>query len=231
MHSSVIVALDFDSPAKALALVERLGPQAGMVKVGMQLLMAGGPDVVRALVARGKGVFLDLKLHEIPNSVASAVRAAGQLDVAMVTVHASAGSSVLRAAVEAARPFAGLQVVALTVITSLSDEDLPEIGLAPSVDEQVARLALLAAASGCAGVVASAHEARFLRGLLPPAMAIVCPGVQLAGSAGNDQARVATPRAAAAAGATHIVIGRAISAAADPVAAFQAAVAEFDARA
>jgi len=231
MHSPVIVALDFDSPAEALALVERLGPQAGMVKVGLQLLVAGGPDVVRELVARGKRVFLDLKLHEIPNSVASAVRAAGQLGVGMVTVHASGGAAVLRAAVEAARPFAGLQVLALTVITSLSDEELPEIGLAPSVDEQVSRLALLAAGCGCAGVVASAREASFLRAILPPAMAIVCPGIQLADRRGNDQVRVATPRGAAAAGATHIVIGRAISAAADPAAAFQAAVAEFDAQA
>ena len=231
MRSSIIVALDFDCPAEALALVERLEPQIETVKVGMQLLVAGGPDVVRELVARGKRVFLDLKLHEIPNSVASAVRAAGQLGVVMVTVHASGGSAVLRAAVEAARPFDGLQVLALTVITSLSDQDLPEIGLAPSVDAQVSRLASLAAASGCAGVVASAREAAFLRPLLPPAMAIVCPGIQLANSTTNDQVRVATPRAAATAGATHIVIGRAISAAADPSAAFQAAVAEFDARA
>ena len=231
MRSSIIVALDFDSPAEALALVERLEPQIETVKVGMQLLVAGGPDVVRELVARGKRVFLDLKLHEIPNSVASAVRAAGQLGVGMVTVHASGGSAVLRAAVEAARPFDGLQVLALTVITSLCDQDLPEIGLAPSVDAQVSRLASLAAASGCAGVVASAREAAFLRPILPPAMAIVCPGIQLANSTRNDQVRVATPRAAATAGATHIVIGRAISAAADPSAAFQAAVAEFDARA
>ena len=231
MRSSIIVALDFDSPAEALALVERLEPQIETVKVGMQLLVAGGPDVVRELVARGKRVFLDLKLHEIPNSVASAVRAAGQLGVGMVTVHASGGSAVLRAAVDAARPFDGLQVLALTVITSLCDQDLPEIGLAPSVDAQVSRLASLAAASGCAGVVASAREAAFLCPILPPAMAIVCPGIQLANSTRNDQVRVATPRAAATAGATHIVIGRAISAAADPSAAFQAAVAEFDARA
>jgi orotidine-5'-phosphate decarboxylase len=231
MHPSVIVALDFDTPAEALALVDRLGPRVETVKVGMQLLVVGGPDVVRELVARGKRVFLDLKLHEIPNSVASAVRAAGQLGAAMVSVHASAGSAALRAAVEAARPFAGLQVLALTVITSLSDQELPEIGLAPSIDAQVSRLAMLAAASGCAGVVASAREASFLRAILPPAMAIVCPGIQLADSKGNDQVRVATPRAAAAAGATHIVIGRAISAASDPASAFRAAVAAFEARA
>ena len=228
MRSSVIVALDFDSAAEASAIVDRLGPRADVYKVGMQLLVAAGPAIVRQLVERDKRVFLDLKLHEIPNSVASAVRAAGQLGVAMVTVHASAGSAVLRAAVEAARPFPGLQVLGLTVITSLSDRDLPEIGLAPSVDDQVTRLARLAAASGCAGVVASAREAAFLRGLLPAEMAIVCPGIQLADSTANDQVRVATPRMAAAAGATHIVIGRAITAAADPAAAFQAAAAEFD---
>ncbi len=227
MPCPVIVALDFDSAAEALALVDRLGASAGAVKVGLQLLVRGGPAVVRALVEREREVFLDLKLHEIPNSVANAVRAAGELGVSMVTVHASGGSAVLRAAVQAARPFPGLQVLALTVITSLGDGDLPEIGLAPSVDDQVLRLARLAADCGCHGVVASAREAVLLRGVLPPSMAIVCPGIQLADGAASDQVRVATPGAAAAAGATHVVIGRAISAAPDPAAAFATACAQF----
>jgi orotidine-5'-phosphate decarboxylase len=230
MPARVIVALDFDSAQEARALVKNVGPRADAFKIGLQLLTTAGPDVVRELVAGGRHVFLDLKLHEIPNSVAGAVRAAGELGAGMVSVHASAGSAVLRAAVEAARPFARLQVLALTVITSLRDEDLPEIGLAPDVDEQVARLASLAASSGCDGVVASAREAAFLRSLLPAGMAIVCPGIQFASSSGNDQARVATPRAAAAAGATHIVMGRAISAATEPARAFETALAEFEAR-
>ena len=230
MPARVIVALDSDSAQEARALVKAVGPRADAFKIGLQLLTTAGPDVVRELVAGGRHVFLDLKLHEIPNSVAGAVRAAGELGAGMVSVHASAGSAVLRAAVEAARPFARLQVLALTVITSLRDEDLPEIGLAPDVDEQVARLASLAASSGCDGVVASAREAAFLRSLLPAGMAIVCPGIQFASGSGNDQARVATPRAAAAAGATHIVMGRAISAATDPARAFETALAEFQAR-
>ena len=133
----VIVALDFAGSAEALALVDALGDACTSYKVGLQLLTEAGPDVVRALVARGKAVFLDLKLHEIPHSVAGAVRAAGKLGAGMVTVHASAGSAVLRAAVAAAAEHPRLQVLALTVITSLTDRDLPEIGLAPSVQQQV----------------------------------------------------------------------------------------------
>jgi orotidine-5'-phosphate decarboxylase len=159
MHSPVIVALDFQTQQEAMELVQLLGPEATFYKVGLQLLTEAGPEVVRDLVAQGKQVFLDLKLHEIPNSVAGAVKAAGRQGVSMVTVHASGGSAVLRAAVAAAAPFAQLKILALTVITSLSDADLPEIGLAPSVQQQVERLAALAAASGCHGVVASANEA------------------------------------------------------------------------
>jgi orotidine-5'-phosphate decarboxylase len=142
-----------------MALVDKLGPACSSYKVGLQLLTEEGPEVVRELVGRDKNVFLDLKLHEIPNSVASAVRAAGKLGVGMVTVHASAGSAVLRAAVAAAADCPNLRVLALTVITSLTDKELPEIGLAPSVRQQVERLATLAAHCGCHGIVASAHEA------------------------------------------------------------------------
>lgn len=225
--SSVIVALDFESSAAALSLVDRLGADASHYKVGLQLLTEAGPELVRALVAAGKQVFMDLKLHEIPNSVAGGVRAAGKLGASLVTVHASAGSTVLRAAVAAAKPFPNLRVLALTVITSLCDQDLPEIGLAPSVQDQVERLARLSAAAGCHGVVASAREAAYLRHILPPGSLIVTPGIQLPDSLTNDQVRVATPQAAAMAGASHIVVGRAITAAADPRAAFALAVAEF----
>lgn len=164
--------------------------------------------MVRELTGRRKSVFLDRKLHEIPNSVASAVRAAGKLGVGMVTVHASAGSAVLRAAVSASAEYPSLKVLALTVITSLTDVELPEIGIAPSVRHQVQRLATLAAHCGCHGIVASAHEASYLTTLLPPGTLMVIPGIQLAGANANDQARVATPEFARQAGASHVVIGR-----------------------
>jgi orotidine-5'-phosphate decarboxylase len=175
----------------------------------------------------GKEVFLDLKVHEIPNSVAGAVAAAGKLGATMVTVHASGGSSVLRSAVEAARPYPHLRVIALTVITSLTDQELPEIGLAPSVIQQVERLGRLAGSQGCHGVVASAHEAALLQKVLPAGTLIVTPGIHLPDTKTNDQSRVATPSVAARAGSTHIVIGRAITRATNPLAAFQSAVHEF----
>ena len=165
-------------------------------------------------------MFLDLKLHEIPSSVASAVTVAGSLGVSMVTVHASGGSAVLRAAVKAAQPFPQLQILDLTVITSKGEQDLAEIGVHGSVLGQVERLAVLAAAAGCHGVVASAQEATRLRQVLPPKMLIVTPGTQLAGEAKSDQTRTATPSRAIQAGATHLVMGRSIARAANPVTAF-----------
>jgi orotidine-5'-phosphate decarboxylase len=223
----VIVALDFDTGAEALAIVDKLGSAATHYKIGLQTLTAAGPQLVQALVAQGKHVFLDLKLHEIPASVAGAVRVAGKLGASLVTVHASAGSAVLRATVQAAAPYPELRILALTVITSLADADLEEIGLAPSVERQVGRLARLACSAGCHGVVASVHEARFLRSVLPTGALIVCPGIQLTQSAATDQVRIASPAAAAGAGATHIVVGRAITAAADPVGAFNEAARAF----
>ncbi len=225
MPTPVIVALDFPTKAQALALVQELGEEATSYKVGLQLLTEEGPQIVRELVAQGKYVFLDLKLHEIPNSVAGAVRAAGKLGASMVTVHASGGSAVLRAAVAAAAAFPELKVLALTVITSLQDEDLPEVGLAPSVRQQVERLADLAARCGCHGVVASAHEAAYLRARLAQGTCIVTPGIQLAGASSADQARVATPAFARESGATHIVVGRSITQSDNPRAALQAALA------
>lgn len=222
VEDQVIVALDFDSAAPARRLVEQLGGRASFYKVGLQLLTAEGPVIVHELVAANKQVFLDLKLHEIPHSVAGAVAACGALGVSMVTVHASGGSAVLRAAVNAARPFPQLRVLALTVITSLRDEDLPEIGVNATVKEQVLRLAQLAAQAGCHGVVASPQEAAFLRQALPTGMLIVTPGTQMPGEAGNDQARTATPAEALRAGATHLVVGRGVTKAVDPLAAFAA---------
>jgi orotidine-5'-phosphate decarboxylase len=222
----VIVALDFENAEQARQLVARLGDSTPFFKIGLQLLTADGPSLVCELVAAGKQVFLDLKLLEIPNSVAGAVAAAGRLGVSMVTVHAMGGASVLRAAVDAARPFPQLKVLALTVITSMRDQDLRELGIDATVQQQVLRLAQLAAEAGCHGVVASAQEARLLRERLPSEMIIVTPGIQPAGDSKSDQVRTATPVEAVRAGATHIVIGRSITGAADPVSAFSAACAQ-----
>jgi orotidine-5'-phosphate decarboxylase len=227
MTHQVFVALDFDTEVDALAIVERLGPAANQYKVGLQTLTAVGPHLVRKLVSQGKQVFLDLKLHEIPASGAGAVRVAGKLGVSFLTVHCSAGSTVLRAAVEAAAEFPQLRILGLTVITSMSDADLPELGLPPSVDEQVVRLATLASSAGCHGVVASVREAELVRAVLPHGALIVCPGIQLPESVATDQVRIASPAAAARSGASHIVVGRAITAARDPVAAFEACVRGF----
>jgi orotidine-5'-phosphate decarboxylase len=221
-NSRVIVALDFESADQAATLVDQLGASATFYKVGLQLLTAEGPAVVRQLVAAGKQVFLDLKLLEIPNSVAGAVAAAGELGVSMVTVHASGGLAVLRAAVEAARPYPRLQVLALTVITSMRDQDLQEVGVGATVQEQVVRLARLAVEAGCHGVVASPQEAQLLRAVLPRESLIVTPGTQLPGEAKNDQARTATPAEAIRAGATHLVIGRSITRSPNPAASLAA---------
>ncbi len=174
-NSRVIVALDFDSASDAMALVDSLGSSAGHFKIGLQLLTSEGPAVVKALVSQGKKVFLDLKLHEIPASVAGAVDAAGKLGACMVTVHASGGTAVLKAAVAAAKPFPELKVLALTVITSLNDEDLRDIGVPDAVCVQVARLARLAMAAGCHGVIASPDEAALLKDMLPEGALIVTP--------------------------------------------------------
>lgn len=227
MPDSIFVALDFESAEEALSLVAALGDDCSAYKVGLQTLVEAGPDMVRQLTSRGKSVFLDLKTHEIPNSVAGAVRAAGKLGADMVTVHASGGAAVLRSAVEAAAPFPRLKVLALTVITSLGDADLPEIGLQADVKAQVLRLARLAASCGCHGVVASPHEAAMLAEALPQGMLIVVPGIQLDATPGGDQARSASPGYAKAAGATHIVVGRAVTQAADPRLAYRRVVEAF----
>ncbi|MCX5178860.1 orotidine-5'-phosphate decarboxylase [Streptomyces virginiae] len=218
----VIVALDFDDRRAAEALVERLGDACGFYKIGLELLTAAGPGLARDLVGRGHEVFLDLKLFEIPNSVAGAVRAAGALGASMVTVHAMGGTGIMSAAVEAAREFPRLRVLALTVVTSMTGSDLADIGVAADPEEQVLRLARLAVGAGCDGVIASPREAGALRGLLGPDRLIVTPGVVLEpeGAAGGH-ARPGTPGAAFAAGASHVVVGRSVARAADPVAALR----------
>ncbi len=213
----LIIALDVGSSSAAQKIVAAVGDSALTYKVGMQLYTAEGPQVVRDLVASGRRVFLDLKYHDIPNTVASAVREAAALRVSMLTVHASGGGKMLRAATEAARGVnPALMVLAVTVLTSLDDNDLDKVGVRGRVVDQVLRLAALAIADGCHGVVASAQEASELRSELGHEFAIVTPGVRPAGAGHGDQVRVVTPAEAIAAGASHIVVGRPITAAVDP---------------
>ena len=185
----------------------------------MQLYTSEGPQVVRDLVGSGRRVFLDLKYHDIPNTVGAAVAEAAKLGVSMLTVHASGGAKMLRAAVEAAKPYPELMLLAVTVLTSMDAADLDQIGVRDSMPDSVVRLASLALSNGCHGVVTSAHEAPSLRVQLGDAFAIVTPGIRPAGSSKGDQARIVTPAQAIAAGATHIVVGRPITEAADPSAA------------
>src|SRR5205085_8972035 len=183
----LIVALDVSSIAEAQRIVGAVGESATTYKVGKQLFVAEGPRAVRDLVSSGRKVFLDLKFHDIPNTVASAVRAAADLNVAMLTVHASGGSKMLRAATEAAAQSASKPLVlAVTVLTSMADEDLAEIGISGSTQDQVLRLAKLAQKVGIGGLVASPNELKALRRSIGQEMKIVTPGVRLAGSDKGD---------------------------------------------
>jgi orotidine-5'-phosphate decarboxylase len=225
----LIVALDVSSAAEAQRIVTALGDSVHIYKVGMQLYTAEGPQIVRELVGSGRRVFLDLKYHDIPNTVASAVREAVQLRVSMLTVHASGGEKMLSSAVEAARVPADatvrstpLQILAVTVLTSMDEHDLNQTGVPGKVVDQVLRLGSTALHAGCAGVVSSAREVKALREKLGENFLIVNPGVRPAGADHGDQARVVTPAEAIQAGATHIVVGRPITAAKDPAAAARA---------
>jgi len=213
----LIIALDVSSAAAAQKIVAAVGDAAFTYKVGMQLYTAVGPSIVRDLIASGRRIFLDLKYHDIPNTVGKAVCEAARLGVSMLTVHAAGGGRMLRAATEAAAVNPALQVLGVTVLTSMSDTDLEKIGVRGHTVDQVLRLAALAMADGCHGIVASAREAPALRQELGYDFAIVTPGVRPAGSTNlHDQVRVVTPAEAIAAGATHIVVGRPITEAADP---------------
>ena len=215
----LIVALDVSTAEAARKIVAAVGDSAHAYKVGMQLYTAEGPAIVHELVGSGRRVFLDLKYHDIPNTVGAAVREGAQLGVSMLTVHASGGGKMLRAAVEAGHAVnPGLLVLAVTVLTSLDDVELGKIGMRGGVLEEVLRLAALALSNGCQGVVASAQEAAALREEFGHDFVIVTPGVRLAGSGPHDQARVVTPAEAIAAGASYIVVGRPVTEASDPAA-------------
>lgn len=220
--SRVIVALDFPADQPALELVERLTPRLCRLKVGKALFTRCGPVLVETLQQRGFDVFLDLKFHDIPNTVAAAVRAAGELGVWMVNVHIGGGRRMMEAAFESVQHCARPPLlIGVTVLTSLSDQDLAELGYAESTAERVLRLASLAAASGLDGVVCSALEAPQLRRALGETFCLVTPGIRLAGDAAGDQRRVLTPAQAVAAGADYLVIGRSVTGAADPLAALE----------
>lgn len=219
----LIVALDVPNTEEARRLVASLGDSVGYFKVGLQLFTAEGPGLVRDLVSSGRRVFLDLKLHDIPNTVASAVKSAAELRVDMLTVHASGGSKMLRAATEAAASAAHKPLVlAVTVLTSMADEDVQEVGVSGRAADQVVRLANLAKISGCGGIVASPQEVARLRQALGAGFSIVTPGIRPIGAEAADQARIATPAEAIRAGASHLVVGRPITAAADPKSAAEA---------
>ncbi len=224
----LIVALDVSTAAAARKIVAAVGDSALTYKVGMQLYTAEGPQVVRDLVASGRRVFLDLKYHDIPNTVSEAVSEAAKLGVSMLTVHASGSAKMLRAAADAAQARPGLIVLAVTVLTSMDGNDLATIGMGGTVAESVVRLAEVALANGCTGIVSSAHEASRLRSEFGKDFAIVTPGVRPAGGEVGDQKRVVTPAEAIAAGASHIVVGRPITAAVDPAAAAREIVAQME---
>ncbi|MBI5016131.1 MAG: orotidine-5'-phosphate decarboxylase [Deltaproteobacteria bacterium] len=223
----MIFALDVDRRPEALAWVERLSGAVGAFKVGLELFVSEGPGLVQELVARGERVFLDLKFHDIPATVAGACRAAGRLGAFLVNVHALAGPDALARAAEAAREGAreagrpAPRVIAVTVLTSHSARDLERLGLSGPPGEAVLRLAALARDAGLDGIVASPLEAERLRRLWPGAV-IVTPGVRPAGADAGDQVRVATPAGAVTAGADYLVVGRPIRDATNPRAAAQA---------
>ena len=218
-----IVALDVPTPEEALALVARL-PRADFFKVGLQLYTAAGPEIVRRLTGQGKQVFLDLKLHDIPNTVAGAVRSAAALEVDILTVHASGGEEMLTAAMAAANgaPHPP-KIFAVTVLTSLRSADLTQIWgpAVPEVGEAVAGLARLADRAGVDGVVAAVGDIAAIRAQTRSDLGLLTPGIRLPGGDHGDQARVATPEDAVRAGVDFMVIGRAVTAAADPVGAYE----------
>ena len=267
-RDKLIVALDVPSGNAATRMAERLHGHAGMFKVGSELFTAEGPVPVRYLVTTGQRVFLDLKFHDIPNTVRAAVREAAELGVSMVNVHASGGRKMMEAALEGARSAlyqsvqssalqpgsrgvqgsalqpasrgvqgsAGIvvgdearpRVLAVTILTSLESQDLEELGISGAPVEAVVRLARLAQSAGLDGVVASPREISAIRQACGPGFLIVTPGIRPASAATNDQARIATPARAIAAGADYLVVGRPITGAPDPVAAADAIVAEMD---
>ena len=229
--AELIVALDVQSRAEAVERVKLIGDPVGFYKIGLELFTAEGPDVVKAVKDLGKKVFLDLKLHDIPRTVERAVRSGGKLGVDLMTIHSVGGRAMIAAARAAAGEFgaAAPKILAVTVLTSLDQTDLEDVGIVGRTPaEQVLAMAKFAVGNGADGLVCSPREVGSLSRALPYGTLFVTPGVRPAGSAVGDQKRVATPGDAVRDGATHLVVGRPILAAADPAAAARAIRAEME---
>jgi orotidine-5'-phosphate decarboxylase len=222
MKNPIIAALDVPTAEQALKLARQIAPAVGAFKIGKELFVAGGPDIVKRVRATGASVFLDLKFHDIPNTVAKAVASAARLDVQMLTIHASGGSEMMRAAEQSAQTTlkslgqTSPLVLGVTVLTSMDSNSLSEIGCEPNVAHQVERLALLAVKAGLRGLVCSPLEIAALRKILPAHIELVTPGIRTGGEVADDQKRVLTPKEAITAGANWLVIGRPIYAAENP---------------
>jgi orotidine-5'-phosphate decarboxylase len=225
MRNPIIAALDVPTAEAAMELAQKIAPAVGGFKIGSELFTAAGPEIVRRIRATGAAVFLDLKFHDIPNTVAGAVASAVRLDVQMLTVHAAGGTDMLKAAEQSAQEtawelgHAPPLVLGVTVLTSLDSHALSQIGLDPNVGRQVRRLANMAAQAGLRGLVCSPLEVAELRQMLTAGVQLVTPGIRPEMNSANDQKRTLTPREAIAAGANWLVIGRPIHAAPDPRAA------------
>jgi orotidine-5'-phosphate decarboxylase len=219
MKDKILLVLDVSSREEAMKLVRPLYEHVGMFKVGMQLFTAEGPSVVREIVDLGGKVFLDLKFHDIPNTVSHGVLEAAKLGVSLMTIHAAGGRAMMETVAKELQDKFGNRkpmVVAVTVLTSLNDTALAEVGIARTMAQQVAAMAKFAEDCGIDGVVCSPHEIQLVRQAARPNFKIVTPGIRMPGQSANDQQRLATPREALAAGADYIVVGRAITAARDP---------------
>lgn len=228
MPCDLILALDVPTREDAAPILRQLRGQLRWVKIGLQMFTAYGPNYVREVAGMGFNIFLDLKLHDIPNTVAKAVESLGPLPIQMLTIHTSGGGEMMRAAVAAQQKTnPQLLILGVTVLTSTDAAGLNETGVSAAPEEQVARLGQLAANAGVKGLVCSPLEVAMLRGKLPADMQLITPGIRPASEAGkDDQKRVMTPAAAARAGSTYIVVGRPILQAADPAAAARAILAE-----
>ena len=224
MKEKICLALDVSSRKEAMDLVRPLRDLTGMFKVGMQLFTAEGPSLIREIIGVGGKVFLDLKFHDIPNTVKSAAVEAARLGVSMMTIHTAGGTGMMQAVARdlndkfgTAKPL----VVGVTVLTSLDDKALGDMGIASGMDTQVVRMAKLAESSGLDGVVCSPREIQMIRAALRPDFKIVTPGIRMSGQSVDDQQRTATPREAVTAGADYIVVGRAVTHAPDPRSALE----------
>ena len=219
LDPKVVIALDYDNKQQALAFIEQLDPTSCRLKIGKEMFTHFGPEFVKLIVEKGFDVFLDLKFHDIPNTVAKAVKAAADLGVWMVNVHASGGRRMMEAAKAILEPYGDKAplLIGVTVLTSMDQSDLLELGIELSPAEQVKRLAILTKSSGLDGVVCSSHEAKELKALLGESFKLITPGIRPAGSDAGDQRRIKTPKQAMDSGSDYLVIGRPITQAEDPV--------------